>query len=137
MRGNVLDEPGRLALLLNVWRWKLGVRRIVEPVGVLNWTPSQLSRDCMEPCFESALRLDGLLPPEAAVLVGAEGLRSCRRKDPSPSLTELSGVPPEKDERIGVLRTVFSRTLVMGPAAGRECRACITAPRGAMAAWPA
>lgn len=23
----------------------------------------QLSRDCMEPCFESALRLDGLLPP--------------------------------------------------------------------------
>lgn len=50
------------------------------------------------------------LLPEAAVLVGAEGLRSCRRKDPSPSLTELSGVPPEKDERIGVLRTVFSRT---------------------------
>jgi len=93
-------------------------------VDVLCVLPSQLSRDCIDPCFDSALRLGGRLPelppPGVIVLAGADGLRSCNRKDPSPSLTELSGVPPENDDRIGVLRAVFSRTLVIGPAAGRE-----------------
>jgi len=110
LRGSVLDAPGRL----KVARWKLGVRR--TPVGVLTCPlPSQLSSDCKEPCFESVLRLGGRLPewlpPEFIARAGADGLRSCKRNDTSPSLTELSGVPPENDDRIGVLRTVFSRTI--------------------------
>jgi len=55
-------------------------------------------------------RLPEWLPPEFIARAGADGLRSCKRNDTSPSLTELSGVPPENDDRIGVLRTVFSRT---------------------------
>jgi len=117
-RGRVEDDPGRW-LDATLALWKLDVRRI--PVEVLcPPTPSLLSSDCMDPCLESAFRLAGRLPPP--VLAGAESLRrSCKRNPPpSPSLTELSGVPPEMDGRIGELRLVLSRTLVMGPAVGRE-----------------
>ena len=45
------------------------------------------------------------------VLGGADALRPlCKWNEPSLSLTELSGVPAEKDGRIGELRTVLSRT---------------------------
>lgn len=124
LRGSVLEKPGRLREDGSE-RWKLGVRRMLD-VGVL-WEPppSQLSNDCIEPCFESVLRLAGRLPEllPAPALAEADAFRPpCKWKEPSPSLTELSGVPAENDARpIGELRAaVFSRILVMGPAVGRE-----------------